>query len=93
MQKTFEGAVMIRGKGTGFVAHPDETANYSLRASQVKGFFSNQVNLTELEPANLKWIFYGPYEQSINPDFRPPSNLKPVYQQEGITIYQIDGAP
>ena len=24
MQKTFEGAVMIRGKGTGFVAHPDD---------------------------------------------------------------------
>ena len=76
-----------------FAAHPDETANYSLRVSQVNEFFNNQINLSEMEPANLKWVFYGPYEKSINPNFKPPSNLKPVYQQEGITIYEIYGEP
>jgi hypothetical protein len=76
-----------------FVAHPDETANYSLRVSQMKGFFNNQVNLSEMEPANLRWVFYGPYEQSIGPNFQPPSNLQPAYQQEGITIYEIYGEP
>jgi len=76
-----------------FVAHPDETANYSLRVSQMKGFFNNQFNLSEMEPANLRWVFYGPYEQSIGPNFQPPSNLQPAYQQDGITIYAISGAP
>ena len=83
----------VQGGQMVFVAHVYETVHYSKRVSQVKDFFNNQISLSEMEPANLEWVFYGPYEQALGPDFHPPPNLRLAYQQDGITIYAISGAP
>jgi hypothetical protein len=74
-----------------FVAHTDETANYPVRLSQVEAYYNNQINLSDLEPGNLEWVFYGPYEKALGPQFQPPDNLKTAYQQDGVIIYAVDG--
>jgi hypothetical protein len=76
-----------------FVAHTDETANYQLRLAQVEDVYNNRIDLASLEPANLEWVFFGPYEQLLGPHFQPPPGLKAVYQRDGVTIYEIDGEP
>ncbi len=76
-----------------YVAHNYETIDYRLRSSQVEQFYNHQINLSDLEPANLGWVFYGPYEKLLAPDFQPPSYLEVAYQQNGVIIYAIKGEP
>ncbi|MCA9363290.1 ribonuclease R [Candidatus Kaiserbacteria bacterium] len=52
MQKTFEGAIMIRGKGTGFVAHPDEKMEEDIVVEREALGFALDGDIVEVELKN-----------------------------------------
>ena len=59
--------------------------------AQAEQYYNNQINLSDLGFENLEWVFYGPYEQLLGPEFRPPPNLELAYQDNGVVIYKAQG--
>lgn len=80
----------VQAEQTVFVTHQFETVGYQKRIAQVEQFYCNKIQLTELETAEVEWIFYGPYEREICTEFQPPTNFRIVYQLEGVNIYQLE---
>lgn len=68
-----------------YLGHEMETLGYTDKQEMVKSFFEG--NLDELASPPIKWIVYGPYERTINPQFQPPEDLELVYITGELKIY------
>lgn len=97
--ETWAGSVMLGAEETGllaaayayqpsYVAHEFESIDYDNRIEQVEQFYQNEIGLADLDADQIDWIFYGPYERELGPDFAPPAGYQAVYQQDGVIIYQ-----
>jgi hypothetical protein len=72
-----------------YLGHSMETYYFEEKQAIVNNAF--QANLPEniLSTLVVDWVFYGPYERIIAPDFHPGDNLELVYDQSGVKIYRI----
>jgi hypothetical protein len=70
-----------------YFGHEMETLHYKTKQMEVQSFF--QGRLPELAHKPIKWIVYGPFEKEISPNFQPADNLKLVYDDQTLRIYQV----
>jgi hypothetical protein len=70
-----------------YFGHEMETLHYKTKQIEVQSFF--QGRLPELAHKPIKWIVYGPFEKELSPNFLPPDNLKLVYDDQTLRIYQV----
>jgi hypothetical protein len=70
-----------------YLGHPMETLDYQTKLANVQAFF--QGGSTELAGRPIKWVVYGPLEQTFNPVFQPMQNLELVYEHQDVKIFQV----
>jgi hypothetical protein len=77
-----------------FAGHGPETVDSEARQEMVRRFFAattdDAFRRGLLRDFGIVYVFYGPYEREIG-EFQPAeaSYLKPVYDEEGSTVYQV----
>ncbi len=77
-----------------FVAHGIETISYQEKLDQFKWFWSgkgsDKAKYNFLERANIKYVFFSPYEKSWG-DYNPDNNpyLQAIFKNNIIAIYQV----
>lgn len=71
-----------------YVSHEFETAGYDQREEQIKLFYQNEIDISALEAEHIDWIFYGPFEREVGPDFVPPPNYVVAFEQGDVVLYQ-----
>ena len=92
-----ESGNYIAGQGGPHVVlgHWAETVNYNTKTTAVSQFFSVQTcdecRQTTLREYNVSYVWYGPRERELG-SFIPKqaSYLRPVYQNDTITIYAVN---
>ncbi len=71
-----------------YVGHTMETLGYATKIIEVKSFYQNESAPNWLTQIPVQWIVYGPYEQSLSPDFKPGASLELVFQNNSVQIYK-----
>jgi len=74
-----------------YVSHEFETVGYDQRLEQVELFYQNEITISALGAEKIDWIFYGPFERELGPDFVPPPGYVPAFEQGDVVIYQRHG--
>lgn len=73
-----------------YIGHEMETLEYPSKSQRVEAFYQGQAEDNWLSTIPVRWVLYGPYEQKLSADNQLSfSNLKIVYQFEGIAIYKV----
>lgn len=74
-----------------WLGHPAETVFYEVKRRKMIEFFSGAIREKEawefLKENSISFIFYGPQEKSFG--YPSYSFLKPVFESEYVTIYQV----
>jgi hypothetical protein len=72
--------------------HPFETPQADIQLALVESLFNYlgppEQGLAQLQSAGVRYVFYGPLEAEMG-DPSWLSLLEPVYQQSGVTIYEV----
>ncbi len=82
---------LLIGQFTGrrvFLGHDMETLDYAEKVIEVEAFYRGDEPNPRVLAAPVTWVFYGPYERQIAPDFNPGANLEPVFRSSAVTIYR-----
>jgi hypothetical protein len=70
-----------------YFGHEMETLGYKTKQRNVQAFFDGRQ--PGLASAPIKWVVYGPSERVLYPDFRPPANLRLVYDSGQLQIFEV----
>lgn len=76
-----------------YIGHMTQTDNFSQKLEITKKFITN--TLTNQEAAklvsenNIKYVYFGSYERELNPKMLNYSFLKPVFQNQKVTVYNV----
>ncbi|HCS39927.1 MAG TPA: hypothetical protein DIW44_10140 [Anaerolineaceae bacterium] len=72
-----------------FAGHEMETIHYSDKLKQVASWYRSNMPDAALAISGVKWVFYGPYEKRMAPDFKPGDNLEMIFSDSGVKLYQV----
>ncbi|MBN1779382.1 MAG: hypothetical protein JW816_04155 [Candidatus Buchananbacteria bacterium] len=77
-----------------YVGHPVETPFYNQKKSDPVWYFSNQKSASQqrqfLQEQKIDYVFYGPQEKLINPDWSADQKyLKLIYHNQSVDVYQV----
>jgi hypothetical protein len=73
-----------------YLGHEAETLHYPEKKIEVKALFQNNVAAEWLRRIPVRWVIFGPYEREFAPDFQAGNWLFPVYQNETVSIYEVN---
>lgn len=71
-----------------YLGHEMETIFYSEKTQQVASFYEGISPQAGTVPPGIRWVFYGPYESTLYPDFRPEPLLRSAFQSPQVVIYE-----
>jgi len=69
-----------------YLGHEMETLGYKNKQAQVQSYFDG---LNSIAVPPIKWVIYGPYEQTLDQSFQPDANLELVYNKQGVKIFKV----
>ena len=67
-----------------------ETFHFNNKKSIMNAYYKGIVAEDWLEQTPIQWVIYGPYEKEISNSFEADMNLKVVYENNSVIIYQVD---
>lgn len=71
-----------------YAGHEMETIHYTDKLNEVAAWYQANMPSEALSASGVKWVFYGPYEKRLAPDFAPADNLVEVFTNSEVTLYQ-----
>lgn len=72
-----------------YVGHEMETLFFESKKDLMTAYYESNVGDDWLLQTPIRWVVYGPYEQSLAPSFSPPPSLRLAYENEAVKIYQV----
>ena len=72
-----------------YAGHEMETIHYAAKLKQVSDWFQSNLPESALADLGVKWVFYGPYEKCLAPNFKPGQNLISIFENSDVTLYQV----
>ncbi|MBA4383156.1 MAG: hypothetical protein C0410_00320 [Anaerolinea sp.] len=72
-----------------YAGHEMETIHYADKLNNVAVWYQTNLPAEDLDLADVKWVFYGPYEKRLAPDFEPADNLIEVFRNSEVILFQV----
>jgi hypothetical protein len=72
-----------------FLGHEIETVNFGEKEEWVKQYYRDNLVTDLPSGVYFRYLIYGPYEREFAPDFVPDKNLKLVFADQELQIYEF----